>query len=72
MKVAFTLGISWKGLSDIKGCTGHTLRIAVLNEPGSLPTDICFCRLFIWENAFSWARLPTSPNLTEGPAPGLL
>ena len=72
MKVAFTSGISWKGLSDIKDSTDHTLRTAVLKEPGRLSTDPCLWLLFILENAFTWAGLPASPNLTEGPAPGVL
>lgn len=72
MKVAFISGISWKGLSDIKGSTDHTLRTAVLNEEGCLSTDPCLCLLFILENPFSWAGLPAFPNLSEGPAPGPL
>ena len=81
MKVAFTSGISWNGLSDpfhswtdhrSTGSTDHTLRTPVLNEPGRLPSDPHLCLLFILENAFTWAGLRASPNLTEGPAPGLL
>ena len=68
MKVAFISGISWKGLSDIKGSTDHTLRTAVLNKPGRLSTDPCFAASSFWKILFPGLD-SCLPKLNWGPCP---
>ena len=59
-----------KYLSDPRGSRDHTLRTAVLNKPGCLPTDPCLSLLFVLEIFLNWTPCLLKPS--GRPSSGLL